>query len=226
MGSSWVKWHGQEGVCEVKHRVAKLRKSLVEGWSDVAASPTRTSSRWARQRGAGRKTRQKKEGELWEEVMISFWAPGSPGSRVITQRCEEDPTIIDSSRANAASVHVATVFKLVFCQRWGRIWSLKGFGNFVLWIKRTKSDRSCDTGHWLLQPLDKGECCLIWDKSQICWEARLSGSASVPQDLTTHFNSHNTFLDSNGTTLSLYLICLDKKYLGVAWRISPRISPL
>ena len=57
------------------------------------------------------------EGELWEEVMISFWAPGSPGSRVITQRCEEDPTIIDSSRANAASVHVATVFKLVFCQR-------------------------------------------------------------------------------------------------------------
>ena len=145
----------------------------------------------------------------WEKVMISFWAPGSPGSRVITQRCEEDPTIIDSSRANAASVHVATVFKLVFCQRWGRIWSLKGFGNFVLWIKRTKSDRICDTGHWLLQPLDKGECCLIWDKSQICWEARLSGSASVPQDLTTHFNSHNIFLDSNGTTISQYMIYPD-----------------
>ena len=114
---------------------------------------------------------------------------------------------------------------LQISQRWGRIWSLKGFGNFVLWIKRTKSDRSCDTGHWLLQPLDKGECCLIWDKSQICWEARLSGSASVPQDLTTHFNSHNTFLDSNGTTISQYLICLDKKYLRVAWGISPRISP-
>ena len=159
---------------------AKLRKSLVEGWSDVAASPTRTSSRWARQRGAGRKTRQKKEGELWEEVMISFWVPESPGSRVITQRCEEDPTIIDSSRANAASVHVATVFKLVFCQRWGRIWSLKGFGNFVLWIKRTKSDRSCDTGHWLLfSPLTKANVALsetspkyverrVWVAAHLC----------------------------------------------------------
>ena len=225
MGSSWVKWHGQEGVCEVKHRVAKLRKSLVEGWSDVAASPTRTSSRWARQRGAGRKTRQKKEGELWEEVMISFWAPGSPGSRVITQRCEEDPTIIDSSRANAASVHVATVFKLVSCQRWGRIWSLKGFGNFVLWIKRTKSDRSCWYGSltasapWQRRMLPYLRQVPNMLRGAFEWQ-RICATG-----LTTHFNSHNTFLDSNGTTISKYLICLDKKYLGVAWGTSPRISP-
>ena len=34
-----------------------------------------------------------------EKVMISFWAArGSPGSQVITQGSEEDPTIIDSSR--------------------------------------------------------------------------------------------------------------------------------
>ena len=46
-----------------------------------------------------------------------FLGPRVPGVAVITQRCEEDPTIIDSSRANAASVHVATVFRLVRCQK-------------------------------------------------------------------------------------------------------------
>ena len=206
---------------------SKAQSSEVEkkGWTDVAASPTRTSSRWARQRGAGGKTRQKKEGELWEEVMISFWAPGSPGSRVITQRCEEDPTIIDSSRANAASVHVATVFKLVSCQRWGRIWSLKGFGNFVLWIKRTKSDRSCWYGSLTASA--------PWQRRMLPYLRQvpnmLRGAFEwhriCATGLTTHFNSHNTFLDSNGTTISKYLICLDKKYLGVAWGTSPRISP-
>ena len=51
--------------------------------------------------------------------MISFWAPGSPGSRVITQGSEEDSTIIDSSRSNEAAADTATVFKLVSCQRKG-----------------------------------------------------------------------------------------------------------
>ena len=50
--------------------------------------------------------------------MISFWARGSPGSQVITQGSEEDPTIIDSSRSNgAAGRHPATVFKLVSLSR-------------------------------------------------------------------------------------------------------------
>ena len=52
--------------------------------------------------------------------MISFWARGSPGSQVITQGSEEDPTIIDSSRSNGAA-DTATVFKLVSRQRGGRI---------------------------------------------------------------------------------------------------------
>ena len=206
--------------------MAWTRRSM---WSKAQSSEVEKKSGWRVKRRGGKsdtnlftvssakrgraQNKAEKGGRAVGRSNDKFLGPRVPGVAVITQRCEEDPTIIDSSRANAASVHVATVFKLVFCQRWGRIWSLKGFGNFVLWIKRTKSDRSCDTGHWLLQPLDKGECCLIWDKSQICWEARLSGSASVPQDLTTHFNSHNTFLDSNGTTISQYLICLDKKYL-------------
>ena len=43
------------------------------------------------------------EKKRWEKVMISFWARGSPGSRVITQGSEEDPTIIDSSRSNGAA---------------------------------------------------------------------------------------------------------------------------
>ena len=55
----------------------------------------------------------------WEKVMISFWAPGSRGSRVITQGSEEDSTIIDSSRSNEAAADTATVFKLVSCQRKG-----------------------------------------------------------------------------------------------------------
>ena len=40
--------------------------------------------------------------------MISFWAPGSPGSRVITQGSEEDSTIIDSSRSNEAAADTAS----------------------------------------------------------------------------------------------------------------------
>ena len=202
--------------------MAWTRRSM---WSKAQSSEVEKKSGWRVKRRGGKsdtnlftvssakrgraQNKAEKGGRAVGRSNDKFLGPRVPGSRLITQRREEDPTIIDSSRANAASVHVATVFKLVFCQRWGRIWSLKGFGNFVLWIKRTKSDRSCDTGHWLLQPLDKGECCLIWDKSQICWEARLSGSASVPQDLTTHFNSHNTFLDSNGTTISQYMIYPD-----------------
>ena len=79
-------------------------------------------------RGSGTKKGQKKEGRAggwekkrWEKVMISFWAArGSPGSQVITQGSEEDPTIIDSSRRNGAA-DTATVFKLVSRQIEGRI---------------------------------------------------------------------------------------------------------
>ena len=136
--------------------MAWTRRSM---WSKAPSSEVEKKSGWGVKRRGGKsdtnlftvssakrgrgQNKAEKGGRAVGRSNDKFLGPRVPGSRVITQRCEEDPTIIDSSRANAASVHVATVFKLVFCQRWGRIWSLKGFGNFVLWIKRTKSDRIC-----------------------------------------------------------------------------------
>ena len=129
--------------------------------------------------------------------MISFWAPGSPGSRVITQGSEEDSTIIDSSRSNEAAADTATVFKLVSCQRKGRFWCCRLLKHD---LRPLFSQINCvsinivENGSLTSAADDKGKCCLYPRKVPNMLKAKdLSGSASVPRTLHSstlqHFNS-------------------------------------
>ena len=130
--------------------------------------------------------------------MISFWAPGSPGSRVITQGSEEDSTIIDSSRSNEAAADTATVFKLVSCQRKvlvlfvGRL--LKHDLRPLFSQINCVSINIVENGSLTSAADDKGKCCLYPRKVPNMLKAKdLSGSASVPRTLHSstlqHFNS-------------------------------------
>ena len=84
---AYLELTGRDKKMDVKHSTRnKLRgKSRTKGWVDRAASPTRTSSRWARQRGGPRpKKARRRRGELWEEEEVGksndkFLGPGVPG---------------------------------------------------------------------------------------------------------------------------------------------------
>ena len=128
--------------------------------------------------------------------MISFWAPGSPGSRVITQGSEEDPTIIDSSRSNEAAADTATV--TISCQRKvlvlfvGRL--LKHDLRPLFSQINCVSINIVENGSLTSAAHDEGKCCLYPRKVPNMLKAKdLSGSASVPRTLHSstlqHFNS-------------------------------------
>ena len=137
----------------------------------------------------------------WEKVMISFWAPGSPGSRVITQGSEEDSTIIDSSRSNEAAADTASYCLQISQLSEKRKVLVLSVGRLLKHnLRPLFSQINCvsinivENGSLTSAAHDEGKCCLYPRKVPNMLKAKdLSGSASVPRTLHSstlqHFNS-------------------------------------
>ena len=205
---AYLELTGRDKKMDVKHSTRnKLRgKSRTKGWVDRAASPTRTSSRWARQRGGPRpKKARRRRGELWEEEEVGksndkFLGPGVPGVAGDNSRVWggfDDYRFFTQQRSGGGHRYCLQISQLsekrkVLVLSVGRL--LKHDLRPLFSQINCVSINIVENGSLTSAADDKGKCCLYPRKVPNMLKAKdLSGSASVPRTLHSstlqHFNS-------------------------------------